>query len=77
LTIVVIAFAGGVLAIAASFHAGMIFQTLRRTGLLVLLIVTGGRLGARTTLDTPGSLAVPYGVAIAVGAGLGWIGGFG
>jgi prepilin peptidase CpaA len=67
------AVAGGVLAVVVSAHCGLLLQTIRRTGLLMLLVVTGGRLGARSTLNAPGALAVPYGVAIAIGAGATWL----
>jgi prepilin peptidase CpaA len=73
---VLIAIAGGVLAITVSVQAGQLGRTLRRVGLLVLMLATAGRLGGRATLDSPGALAIPYGVAIAVGTAVGWIGGY-
>jgi prepilin peptidase CpaA len=76
-SLLLVAVAGGVLAVIVSLSGGRMVQTLRRSGLLLLLVVTGGRLGARATLETPDALAIPYGVAIAVGVGGAWIGGLG
>jgi prepilin peptidase CpaA len=74
-SLVWIGIAGGILAVAVSIHAGYLGTMVRRAGLLVLSGVTAGKLGARSTLDTPGSLSVPYGLAIAVGCAWAWIGG--
>jgi prepilin peptidase CpaA len=70
-----IGIAGGILAIAVSLRAGYLGIMVRRAGLLVLSGMTAGRMGARSTLDTPGSLSVPYGLAIAAGCAWAWIGG--
>jgi prepilin peptidase CpaA len=70
---------GGLMSIAASARGGVLIPVLLNTRALLGNVVTLGRRGARTTLDTPGTVSVPYGVAIALGTliALIWKGGLG
>jgi prepilin peptidase CpaA len=72
--LVLIALTGAVVALVVSWRSGALKRTLGKTGLLVVYMASGGRYGARSTLGGPDTLAIPYGVAIALGAGLAWIG---
>jgi prepilin peptidase CpaA len=65
-----IAAAGGVVALWEAFRTGAVIRTFRRLSSLLLLMVTVGRAGSRATLDTEGSLTIPYGIAIALGAAM-------
>lgn len=65
--------AGGALALAVAVWRGALAATLARTGGLLVRWLTLGRAGQKRTLGAPGALTVPYGVAIAVGAVVGWI----
>lgn len=66
--------AGGALALWASYRSGTLFATLLRFRELAFWIVTAGRVGERRTLATPGAVTVPYGVAVAAGAVMAWMG---
>lgn len=77
--LLVMAFAGGVLALVAIVRKRAFQQTVAN---LVTIFTTFGRKTftgwrgegseAAVTLDTPGVITVPYGVAIAAGALAGW-----
>ena len=69
------ALAGGALAVYAAAQRGALGATVRDTGALALHAITMGTRGRRRTLETSGALAIPYGVAIAIGAVLARIGG--
>ena len=64
--------AGGVLAVISTVRRGVILPVLHGTQNLIVDLVTFGRRGERTVLDAPGAHTVPYGVAIAAGAIVGW-----
>ena len=64
--------AGGVLAIVSTIRRGVILPVLLGTQNLILYMLTLGRRGERTVIDAPGAHTVPYGVAIAAGAIVGW-----
>lgn len=64
---------GGVMAVGAMIRQRAALRVLRSTVGLVTYGVTLGRAGTRTTVDMPGVITVPYGVAIAIGAVVGWI----
>ncbi len=64
--------AGGVLAVAVALRRGVLLPALLGTGGLLRRWATLGRAGERRTLASPGAITVPYGVAIAVGAVVGW-----
>jgi prepilin peptidase CpaA len=64
--------AGGLFALAAAARRGTIWPVLLRTRDLALHLVTFGRHGVRWTVDSPGAVSVPYGVAIALGALVAW-----
>jgi prepilin peptidase CpaA len=69
---------GGILALVEAGRHGTLIATLIRFRQLLCYGVTFGRLGARRTLAMPGSVSVPYGVAVAAGAATAWLGwGFG
>lgn len=71
--LLITAVAGGVLALVSVMRQRAGVHMIRSTIGLVTYGLTFGRAGTRTSLDTPGAMAVPYGVAIAIGAILGWI----
>ena len=64
--------AGGVLAIVSTIRRGVILPVLLGTQNLIVYVLTLGRHGERSVLDAPGAHTVPYGVAIAAGAVVGW-----
>lgn len=66
--------AGGILAIYATIKAGRFRETLQNMGALVLHLVTMGRRGRRATLGMPEVVTIPYGLAIAVGSIVAWLG---
>lgn len=63
---------GGAMAMAAAARRGALRETLVHSGRLVRRALPGGPGGPVRTLATPGVLAIPYGVAIGVGALAGW-----
>ena len=65
---------GGLLVLATSVRDGTLRPTLTRFRDLLFHVVTLGRIGERKTLSSPGSVAVPYGVAVAAGAAMAWLG---
>lgn len=64
---------GGLLALAVTAKKGTLIPTLLRFRELVFYCVTFGRIGERRTLAMPGSVTVPYGVAVAAGAATAWL----
>ena len=65
---------GGLLALALTIRRRTILPTLLRFRALLFYVVSFGRLGERRTLDTPGAVTVPYGLAVAAGAAMAWLG---
>nr|NIP58342.1 hypothetical protein [Gemmatimonadota bacterium]NIR78743.1 hypothetical protein [Gemmatimonadota bacterium]NIU31232.1 hypothetical protein [Gemmatimonadota bacterium]NIV61586.1 hypothetical protein [Gemmatimonadota bacterium]NIW64286.1 hypothetical protein [Gemmatimonadota bacterium] len=65
---------GGLLALAVTFRNGTLIPTLLRFRELLFYFVSFGRIGERRTLATPGAVTVPYGVAVAAGAAMAWLG---
>ena len=65
---------GGLLALAVTIRKGTLFATLLRFRELLFYVVSFGRLGERRTLSTPGAVTVPYGLAVAAGAAMAWLG---
>jgi prepilin peptidase CpaA len=65
---------GGLLALALTIRKGTVIATLLRFRELLFYVVSLGRIGERRTLATPGAVTVPYGVAVAAGAAVGWLG---
>ncbi len=64
---------GGLLGIAEAIRRGVILPSLYNAGNMIRRGVTLGRAGREAqTLDSPGAVKVPYGVAIAAGAILWW-----
>ena len=64
---------GGLLGIAEAIRRGVILPSLYNAGNMIKRGVTLGRAGRETqTLESPGAVKVPYGVAIAAGAILWW-----
>jgi hypothetical protein len=61
-----------VLAVLSTIRRGVILPVLLATQNLLLFWVTLGRRGERSALGAPGAHSVPYGVAIAAGAVVGW-----
>jgi prepilin peptidase CpaA len=71
--LLVSALVGGVLGIAVSVRRGVILPVLLGSKALALRAITLGRYGERTTLETPGAVTVPYGVAIGIGSLIAWL----
>lgn len=71
----VIAVVGGVVALFEAVRRGVLLPTLASCGSLILGWVTLGRRGGSRAKAVAGRLAVPYGVAIAVGSLLWWFAG--
>lgn len=65
---------GGLLALAVSIHGGTLRPTLIRFRDLLFYFVSFGRVGDRETLSAPGAVTVPYGLAVAAGTLLAWLG---
>lgn len=72
LALLATAVVGGVLAVGESVRRGAMGPLLSNTLGLTSHVATGGRLGHRSTIRTPGAVTVPYGVAIAVGSLAAW-----
>ncbi len=66
---------GGVMALGAVVRRRALRATLRTMGSIVLSLVTFGLTGRRVTLRSEGAIAVPYGIAIALGITLAHLGG--
>jgi prepilin peptidase CpaA len=66
---------GGVIAISETVRRGAIRTTLINVGYLLLRLVSPGRRYMAPTLGSPTAMAIPYGVAIAVGALVWWFSG--
>lgn len=60
-------FVGGAMALVAVARRRALGATLRNMGLIVLSLLTFGIAGRRVTLSSEGAIAVPYGIAIALG----------
>lgn len=69
--LLVTALVGGMMAIAMATFRGALGETLIHLGRLAMRPLKAAPEPVRT-LKTPGALAIPYGVAIAVGAMAGW-----
>lgn len=70
--LLITAVAGGVLALAEGGRRGVLLPVLFRSSQLVGHWASGGRTGERPTLESPGAVTIPYGVAIAAGALAAW-----
>lgn len=66
------ALAGGILAIGNAVRRRAILGVLMNTKSLLVYLVTFGRRGERISLDNPGAVSIPYGVAIAAGTLVAW-----
>ena len=75
--LLLIAVLGGLLAIAEAVRRGIILPAVLDAGRMIRFWLTLGRSGQRRTLTSPGAVAVPYGVAIALGAIVWWFRGDG
>lgn len=64
---------GGVLVLVSTAKNGTLIPTLLRFRELAFYCITFGRIGERRTLAMPGSVTVPYGVAVAAGAATAWL----
>lgn len=65
---------GGLLALGLTIYRGTLIPTLLRFRELLFYVVSFGRIGERRTLSTPGAVTVPYGLAVAAGAAMAWLG---
>jgi len=70
----VAAVVGGVLAILLAIRRGVVLPVLMNTKDLGIWLATLGRKGERVKLDSPGAVAFPFGVAIAIGSLATWFG---
>lgn len=70
--VLVIAVLGGVLALVEAVRRRVLVRTLSSTYGFAKQWVLMGRAGVAPTLESPGTLTVPYGVAIAAGAVTWW-----
>lgn len=68
------AVAGGILSMALAVKRGVILPVLLSTRDLAIWLLTFGRRGERVKLGAEGSIAFPFGVAIAIGAMAVWFG---
>ncbi len=59
---------GGGIGVVAALRGRSLGRVLRSTGALIAFGATLGRAGRRPTLESPGAVTVPYGVAIALGS---------
>jgi prepilin peptidase CpaA len=63
---------GGVMAVVTMVRRGIWIPILLSCKDLLINLVTLGRAGERPSLDSPGALKIPYGVAIALGTLVAW-----
>ena len=68
LALLATAIAGAILAVGESMRRGALGLLAHNTAGLATHIATGGRLGHRSSINTPGAISVPYGLAIAAGS---------
>nr|MBA3498414.1 prepilin peptidase [Gemmatimonadales bacterium] len=64
---------GGLLGVLEAARRGVILPAIYNAGNMLRRWFTLGKTGERRTLDSPGAIAVPYGVAISAGAILWWL----
>jgi len=65
---------GGVLALVVTYRRRILIPTLAGFGDFLVYLVTFGRHGVRRTLQAAGAVTVPYGIAIAAGTAMAWLG---
>lgn len=70
--LLLIAVLGGLLGVVEAVRRGVILPSVLNAGRMIRSWLTFGRQGERRTLTSPGAVAVPYGVAIALGAIIWW-----
>jgi prepilin peptidase CpaA len=70
--LLVTAIVGGVMALVLAWRRGLLADSLAHAGRLAARLVPMGNRGPIRTLATPGALAIPYAVPIAIGALVGW-----
>lgn len=63
---------GGLLGVLEAVRRGVILPAMYNAGNMMRRWFTLGRSGERRTLESPGAIAVPYGVAISAGSILWW-----
>ena len=63
---------GGLLGVVEAVRRGVILPALYNAGGMLMRWATLGRAGSARTLESPGAVKVPYGVAIAAGAIAWW-----
>ena len=68
LALLATAVVGGVLAVGESIRRGAFNSLLFNTAGLASHVISRGRVGHRSTINTPGAVSVPYALAIAVGS---------
>jgi prepilin peptidase CpaA len=66
LTLIGTVFVAGIMAVVQVFRAGRLKETLINTWMLFLTLITFGVRSSRISLDNPGLLSLPFGVAAAV-----------
>jgi prepilin peptidase CpaA len=70
--LLVIGVLGGLLGVLEAVRRGVILPAIFNAGKMLRRWFTLGRSGEQRTLESPGAVAVPYGVAISVGSILWW-----
>ena len=70
--LLVIASVGGIVAVIDAGRKGVLLPVLYNTGGILKHWATFGRRGNNRSLSSAGALAIPYGVAIAIGGLLWW-----
>jgi prepilin peptidase CpaA len=63
---------GGLLGVLEAVRRGVVLPAIFNAGNMLRRWLTLGRSGERRTLESPGAIAVPYGVAISAGSILWW-----
>ncbi len=63
---------GGLLGVAEAVRRGVILPAVLNAGRMMRYWLTMGRSGEQRSLTSPGAVAVPYGLAIALGALVWW-----
>jgi prepilin peptidase CpaA len=70
--LVIIGIAGGALALLLAFARGRLVSALTGAWRLSVHLTTLGHKGATGSIDSPGAMTIPYGVAIAAGSVATW-----
>jgi prepilin peptidase CpaA len=70
--LLLIAVLGGLLGVFEAVRRGVILPAVLNAGGMIRRWLTLGRAGEKRTVDSPGAVTVPYGIAIATGSVVWW-----